>query len=95
MRKEQIKAITFGKGLQHYKKIVKYKNTVNFLGFMDLSNYRNTKSLKSCILKILLIKSTASSKLLEAIFFSNKIIVSRNTGALNELKEFSLELLFN
>ena len=81
------------------KKIVKYKNTVNFLGFIESSKIIELQK-EALAVAVLYIKDTinqkysASSKLLEAIFFSNKIIVSRNIGALNELKDFSYSNFF-
>lgn len=98
--KNELKLLHFGKKDDNItKKIVKYKNTVNFLGFIESSAIIEIQK-KALAVAVLYIKDTinqkysASSKLLEAIFFSNKIIVSRNTGALNELKEFSYSNYF-
>ncbi len=82
------------------KKTVRYKSTVQFLGFMESAAVLEMQ--KRAIAVAVLYKEntinqrlSASSKLLEAIFFSNKIIVSRNNGALNELQNFSYSNFFS
>ena len=82
------------------KKTVRYKKTLQFLGFIESSTVLEMQ--KRAIAVAVLYKEntinnrlSASSKLLEAIFFSNKIIVSRNNGALNELQNFSYSNFFS